>query len=98
MSLDYCVVYSAIHPLKAASVLNKISCRLSNVLCTDLWCVRNRKWAVNTIGAKKQAKMIALTDSEATYPLTDVLELRRSWYWEMSTIPLQKTTPTIAIM
>ena len=31
ISLYYCIVYSAIQPLKAASVLNKISCRLSDV-------------------------------------------------------------------
>ena len=30
-SLYYCIVYSAIGPLKAASVLNKISCQLSDV-------------------------------------------------------------------
>jgi len=29
ISLHYCIIYSAIQPLKAASVLNKISCQLA---------------------------------------------------------------------
>jgi len=73
--LYYCVVYSAVQPLKAASVLNKISCQLSQ----RRQCARPRNMVLGadasmpsndiSIGSAVFAELALVTETDRPYTI-----------------------------